>query len=66
MASAAESELAAQFITVQEMISHRQTLIAMGWPQPKIPIQTDNSTATGVTNKTIVSHRAKMIDMWFW
>jgi hypothetical protein len=29
MASAAESELAALFITAREMIPHRQTLIAM-------------------------------------
>jgi hypothetical protein len=44
MASAAESELAALFIAAREMILHRQTLIDMGWPQPKSPIQTDNST----------------------
>jgi len=66
MASAAESELAALFITAREMIPHRQTLIAMGWPQPKTPSQTDNSTAVGVTNKTIVPRRAKMMDMRFW
>jgi hypothetical protein len=66
MASAAESELAVLFITAQEMIPHRQTLIAMGWPQPKTPIQTDNSTAVGVTNKIIVPRRAKMMDMRFW
>jgi hypothetical protein len=48
------------------MIPHRQTLINMGWPQPKSPIQTDNSTAAGVTNKTIVPHRAKMMDMHLW
>ncbi len=66
MASAAESELAALFVMAQEMIPHRQTLIAMGWPQPKSPIQTDNSTAIGVTNKTIVPHRAKMMDMRLW
>jgi hypothetical protein len=34
MASAAESELTALFIMAHEMIPHRQTLIAMGWPQP--------------------------------
>jgi hypothetical protein len=66
MASAAESELAALFVTAHEMIPHRQTLIAMGWPQPKTPIQTDNPTAVGVTNKTIVPRRAKMMDMRFW
>ena len=37
----------------------------MGWPQPKTPIQTDNSTASGVVNKTIVPKRTKSIDMRF-
>jgi hypothetical protein len=66
MALAAKYELAALFVMVREMIPHRQTLIAMGWPQPKSPIQTDNSTVTGVTNKTIVHRRAKMMDMRLW
>ncbi len=48
------------------MIPHRQTLINIGWPQPKSPIQTDNSTAARVTNKTIVWHRSEMMDMGFW
>jgi hypothetical protein len=65
MASAAKSELAALFITAQEMIPHRQTLINMGWPQPKSPIQTDNSTAAGVVNNTIVPRRSKMMDLCF-
>jgi hypothetical protein len=55
---AAESELTALFIMASEMISHCQTLIAMGWPQPKSPIQMDNSTAAGVTNKTTVEDEA--------
>ena len=39
MASSAKLlELAALFIMAQEMIPHCQTLIAMGWPQPKSPI----------------------------
>jgi hypothetical protein len=66
MASAAESELAALFVTAREMIPQRQTLIAMGWPQPKSPIQTDNSTTAGVTNKSIVPCRVKMMDMHLW
>jgi hypothetical protein len=66
MASAAKSELAALFVTAREMIPQRQTLISMRWPQPKSPIQLDNLTATGVTNKTIVPHRTKMMDMRFW
>jgi hypothetical protein len=63
---AAKSELAALFITAHETIPHRQTLIAMGWPQPKSPIQMDNSTAAGVTNKTTVPCTSKMTDMQFW
>jgi hypothetical protein len=66
MASAAEAELAALFIAAREMVPHRQTLIDMGWPQPRSPVQTDNSTAIGVTNKTIVPKRAKMMDMRLW
>jgi hypothetical protein len=66
MASSAESELAALYVTAREMIPHRQALIVMGWPQPKWPIQTDNSTAAGVTNKTIVPRRVKMMNMRLW
>jgi hypothetical protein len=66
VALAAESELAGLFITAQEMIPHYQTLFAMGLPQPKSPIQMDNSTAAGVANKTIVPRRAKMMGMQFW
>jgi hypothetical protein len=65
MASAAESKLAALFITACKMIPHRQTFIDMGWPQPKSLIQTDNSTAAGVVNNTIVPHRSKIMDMRF-
>jgi hypothetical protein len=45
MASATEAKLAALFLTAREMVPLRQTLIEMGWLQPKTPIQTDNSTA---------------------
>jgi hypothetical protein len=66
MALAAKSELAALFVLAREMIPYRQTLISMGWPQPKSTIHTDNSTAAGVTNQTIVPRWAKMMDMCFW
>eukprot|EP00804_Cyclotella_cryptica_P026150 CCRYP_013039-RC/>CCRYP_013039-RC protein AED:0.28 eAED:0.28 QI:0/0/0/1/0/0.66/3/0/379 len=55
--SAAESELAALFICAKEMVPLRQSLIEMGWPQPQSPIQTDNTTALGVANKTIIAKR---------
>jgi hypothetical protein len=66
MASAAEAELAALFIAARKMVPHRQTLINMGWPQPCSPVQTDNSSAIGVTNKTIIAKRAKMMEMRLW
>jgi hypothetical protein len=66
MALAAEAELAALFIATSEMVPHQQTLINMGWLQPRSPIQTDNSTPVGVTNKTIVPKRSKIMDMRLW
>jgi hypothetical protein len=42
MALAAKAELAALFIAACKMVPHRQTLMDMGWPQPRSPIQTDN------------------------
>ncbi len=66
MALAAKAELAALFIITRKMVPHRQTLIDMGWPQPWSPIQTDNLTAVGVTNKTIFPKRVKMMDMRLW
>ena len=51
MASAAEAEMAALYITAKTIIPLRNTLIEMGWPQPQTPIQTDNSTAVGFTKK---------------
>jgi hypothetical protein len=66
MASAAGAELAALFIVAHKMVPHQQTLIDMGWTQTQSPIQTDNSTTVGVTNKTIVPKQSKMMDMRLW
>jgi hypothetical protein len=66
MALAANAELAALFIAAHKMVPHQQILIDMGWPQPHSPIQKDNSTAVGVTNKTIVPKRSKMMHMRLW
>ena len=46
LASAAEAVLAGLFITAQEMVPLQNTLIKMGWPQPKSPIQVNNFMAT--------------------
>ena len=66
MVSAAEAEMAALFITAKKMITLRNTLIGMGWPHPQTPIQKDNSTAVGFTNKTIVNKATKSSDMKLW
>ena len=66
MALAEEAEMAALFITAQKMIPLRNTLIEMGWPQPQTPIQTDNSTAVGFTNKKIFNKATKSSDMKLW
>ena len=57
-----EAELGALFITAQEMVAMRNTLEEMKWTHPKSPIQTDNSTAAGVVNNTIVPRKLKTTD----
>ena len=66
MASTAEAEMVALYITEKNMIPLRNTLIEMGWSQPQSPIQIDNSTAVGFTNKTIVNKATKSVDMKQW
>ena len=62
MASEAEAEMAALYITSKNTIPLRNTLIEMGWPQPQLPIQTDNSTSVRFTIKTIVNKDTKSAD----
>eukprot|EP00804_Cyclotella_cryptica_P027779 CCRYP_009192-RA/>CCRYP_009192-RA protein AED:0.44 eAED:0.44 QI:0/-1/0/1/-1/1/1/0/140 len=75
--SAAESKLAVLFICAKEMVplhlkgkeaktETKQSLLEMGWPQPQSPIQTDNTTALGVANKTIIAKKMKSMDMRLW
>ena len=66
MSSAAEAEMGALYNTAKELVPLRQTLIEMGWPQSRTPVQTDNSTAVGVVNKTIVPRKMKSMDLRFW
>ena len=66
MSSAAKAELKSFFIAAKSMAPMRQTLIKMGWPHPKSPIQTDKSTAVGVTNNTIFVRHMKSMDMRLW
>ena len=41
MASADEAEMEALYITAKKMIPLRNKIIEMGWPQPKLPTQTE-------------------------
>ena len=51
MLSAAEAELGAFFINVKMAVSMQQTLKEPGHPQPRTPIQTDNSKAHALLSK---------------
>jgi hypothetical protein len=63
---AAEAELGALYTTTKEMAPLFQTLIKTGWLQPHTPIQTNNSTAIGVTNLTIVPQKNKSMNPCLW
>ena len=58
--------MAALYLKAENIIPLRNKLIEMGWPQPKSPIQTDNSTDVGFTNKTIVKKATKSADLKLW
>ena len=46
------------------MVAMRQTLQEMKWPQPKSPLQTDNSAAAGVVNNPIVPRKINKFVMF--
>ena len=62
-ASAGEAELAALFKCAQEMVPLRNSLEEMGWKQPCLPIQVENSTAVGYVNNTIIAQCIKSLKM---
>jgi hypothetical protein len=66
MSSATEAEFAGLFHNARDGASLRTTLIEMGHPQPPTPIQTDNSTAAGITNGTVRQRKSKAMDMRFY
>jgi hypothetical protein len=66
-ASAAEAELGALFLNVQEAKIIRLILEEMGHPQPPTPIHSDNSTAVGIANNTVKRQRSRAMEMrYFW
>ena len=66
LSSAAEAEMGALYDTAKELVPMHLTLEEMGWKQPITPIQTDNTTAAGVVNNTIIPKKSKSMDLRFW
>ena len=65
MASASEAEYGALFLNGQAAVLIRTTLIEIHHTQPPTPIQVDNSTDVGITNKSIKQKCSKAMDMRF-
>ena len=65
VASVAEAEYAALFMNGQEGASLRDTLNALGYPQPATAILCDNKCAQGIATDTIKPKRTKSVDMKF-
>ena len=63
MGSASESEVAALFYNCKAALPLRIALQEMGHQQPKTPAITDNSTAEGLINKTMIPKKAKYYDL---
>ena len=65
MSSVAEAELGALFDNARLAVEFRLMLNEMGHPQPPTSIQTDNTTASGISNGTLKVRRSRAIDMRF-
>ena len=65
ISSAAEAELGALFINAKTAVIIRQTLIELGHPQPRTPMQTDNATAHALLTNKILPKALKALDMRF-
>jgi hypothetical protein len=65
MSSAAEAELGALFINAKTAVSMCQTLTELGHPQPRTPMQTNNTTAHALLTNKILPKALKAMDMRF-
>jgi hypothetical protein len=63
LSSASEAETAAIFLNCKATLPLRVSLEEMGHPQPKTPVTTDNTTAVGLIQKTMIPKKAKSNDM---
>ena len=66
MGSAAEAKIGATYINGQEYFPIQTTLAKMGQSKPPTAMQVDNSTAEGLSNRTIKQKRSKAIHMRFY
>jgi hypothetical protein len=66
MSSAAEAEIGAVFLNDKEGTVLHTTLEELGHHHPPVPLQTDNTTATGYSNGTIKQKRTRAMDMHFY
>ena len=64
--SAAEAELGALFMCVQEGRIMRLILEELGHPQPATPIHCDNATAVGIVNGTVKMQRSRGTEMRYF
>ena len=66
VSSAAEADIAGNYLTAQAAVPIRTALIELSHPQPPTPIQLDNTTALGFANEGIKQKRPKAMDMWWY
>ena len=65
ISSSTEAKLGGLLINARESVHIRNILEEMGYPQPPTPIQTDNSTASGVVNNKVQPKRTKPMNTRF-
>jgi hypothetical protein len=65
VSSAAEAECGGLYHNSQNVIPIRDSLIAIGHPQPPTPIKTDNSTALGIVTSLTKPKCSKTWDMLY-
>jgi hypothetical protein len=63
MSSTTEAELGALFINAKMAVSMQRTLKEFGHPQPRTPIQTNNSTVHALLTNKILPKALKAMDM---
>jgi hypothetical protein len=66
LSSASEAESAALFYNGKEGAPLRITLKELSHKQPPTPMVTDNSTASGIANKSVKQKRSKAMDIRFY